>query len=77
MTGRNEDPNTPKSPTRTGRLLDQMDIPGRPLRRSNTMSKQQIAFENSPRIQAGKLAVSTGLAVYGGYKVRKLLRSMS
>lgn len=54
------------------KILDDLDIPGRPNRRSNTISDEQKAFENSKTVKAGQLLLAAALAAYGGYRLNQL-----
>ena len=58
-----------------GKLLDELDIPGRPNRRSNRLSPAQLAKENSKRAKAGKIFAASLLLGYGGYKLSRIISS--
>jgi hypothetical protein len=47
------------------KVLDNLDIPGRPNRRSNRLSPEQLARENRKLIKAGQIAAASGLLIYG------------
>ena len=56
------------------KVLDELDIPGRPNRRSNRLSPEQLARENSKVVKAGKIFAATLLLGYGAYQLDHLRR---
>ena len=47
------------------KVLDDLDIPGRPNRRSNTMSAAQLKRENSGPYRAGQVFTATSMLAFG------------
>ena len=56
------------------KFLDDLDLPGRPNRRSNRLSPEQLAKENSTASKIGKIAVATGLLAYGALNLSQISR---
>jgi hypothetical protein len=58
--------------SRVSRVLDDLDIPGRPNRRSNTMSDAQKRRESPLPVKVGIAAVGAILAVQGARTIRAI-----
>lgn len=58
------------------KFLDDLDLPGRPNRRSNRLTPEQLLKENSGKAKAGKILAASILAAIGTIQIRNVIKSV-